>query len=175
MHVLSTKNFIELFKLIFNSPANAELTANDMKETADQLNIVIDNFFAAGPPMMDWAFRASPGKWSKKEIVGHLIDSAQVNLQRFVRCTYHENFKLIYAQVEWVQAQHYQEADISELFTLWRLLKLQIVMVLSAYPAERLQVQCDTGRETVSLHTVEWLAKDYLDHLNHHLNQILTP
>ena len=124
--------------------------------------------------MVDWTFRASPGKWSKKEIIGHLIDSAQVNLQRFVRCTYQENFKLVYAQVEWVHAQHYEQADINELLDLWRLLNRQITRVLADYPAGRLQVKCDTGRETESLHTVEWLAKDYLDHLNHHLSPILT-
>ena len=111
-----------------------------MKETADQLNNVIHSFFESGPPTVDWTYKASAGKWSKKEIIGHLIDSAQVNLQRFVRCTYQENFKLVYAQVEWVQAQRYQEAEIGELLTLWQLLNIQIVRVLSAYPAERLLV-----------------------------------
>jgi len=144
-----------------------------MKETADQLNNIIDNFFVNGPPKVDWEYKASPGKWSKREIIGHLIDSAQVNLQRFVRCTYQENFKLVYAQVEWVQAQHYQEADIPELLDLWRLLNRQIARVLAKYPADRLHAQCDTGKETETLHAVEWLAEDYLVHLNHHLNQIL--
>jgi hypothetical protein len=46
---------------------------------------------------------------------------------------------------------------------------------LENYPEDRLQIKCDNSKTTVSLHTVEWLAKDYVDHLNHHLNQIYGP
>ena len=121
---------------------------------------------------IDWESRPSPGKWSNKEIIGHLCDSAQINLQRFVRCTYEENFKLIYEQNEWVSAQHYQDMHINDLLQLWRLLNLQISRVLDNYPTNRRQAQCDTSKKETGLHTVEWLAQDYLDHLKHHLNQI---
>jgi hypothetical protein len=101
-----------------------------------------------------------------------LCDSAQINLQRFVRCTYEEKFKLTYEQDEWVAAQHYQEMNVADLLQLWRLLNLQISRVLDNYPADRWQVQCDTSKKEIGLHPVEWLAQDYIDHLNHHLNQI---
>ncbi|MEJ0080591.1 MAG: hypothetical protein WDM78_06450 [Puia sp.] len=65
----------------------------------------------------NWNYKAGPNKWSKKEIIGHLIDSAQINLQRFVRATYTENFKVTYEQMEWVDAQQYVHADIQELLT----------------------------------------------------------
>jgi hypothetical protein len=71
-----------------------------------------------------------------------------------------------------VQAQHYQEADIRDLICLWELLNRQIINILENYPENRLQAKCDNGKTTVSLHTVEWLAKDYVDHLNHHLRQL---
>ncbi|GAC1302733.1 MAG: hypothetical protein NVSMB24_07760 [Mucilaginibacter sp.] len=121
---------------------------------------------------IDWDFKPGAGKWSKKEIIGHLVDSAQINLQRFVRCTYEENFKLVYAQEEWVAAQRYQEAGIDELLTLWRSLNRQIVRVLEGYPPGRLTARCDSSKTGVSLHTVEWLAQDYVDHLQHHLKQV---
>ena len=95
-----------------------------------------------------------------------------INLQRFVRCTYEENFKLTYEQVEWVKTQTYQEAEIDELLSLWRSLNRQIIRVLRNYPVNRLQIRCDTGKTAVNLHTVEWLAQDYADHLKHHLKQI---
>ena len=120
----------------------------------------------------DWLYKDSPDKWSKKEVIGHLIDSAQINLQRFVKCTYEENFKLIYAQNEWVIAQHYQDANIDELLLLWQLLNRQIIRVLMNYPAGRLRVKCDNSKDIVSLHTVEWLVPDYLAHMQHHLKQI---
>jgi hypothetical protein len=98
-----------------------------MKGTILQLNEAIDEFLNSDIQSIKWAYKPVPEKWSKKEIIGYLIDSAQINLQRFVRCTYEENFKLVYEQVEWVQAQHYQEADIRNIIALWELLNLQII------------------------------------------------
>jgi hypothetical protein len=122
---------------------------------------------------VDWDLKSSANVWSKKEILGHLIDSANNNLNRFIRCTYEQNFKLVYAQNEWVSVQHYREAKTDDLLTLWRLLNKQIARVLSNYPDSMLQNTCDTGKGSVELHTVEFLAADYVKHLEHHLNQIL--
>ncbi|HTD98824.1 MAG TPA: DinB family protein [Mucilaginibacter sp.] len=139
----------------------------------EELVASIDQFInLTNKQPVDWESRPAPGKWSNKEIIGHLCDSAQINLQRFVRCTYEENFKLTYEQDEWVAAQHYQEMNIEDLLQLWKLLNLQIVRVLVYYPEERLQAKCDNSKKQVGLHTVEWLAQDYLRHLQHHLNQV---
>ena len=143
-----------------------------MKDIILQLNEAIDNFLFSNLQAINWDYKSAPDKWSKKEVIGHLIDSAQINLQRFVRCTYEEDFKLIYEQVEWVQAQRYQEADIRDLLGLWEQLNLQIIRVLQHYPANRLQAKCDNSKTTKSLHTVEWLAQDYVEHLKHHLKQV---
>jgi hypothetical protein len=89
-----------------------------------------------------------------------------------VRCTYEENFKLTYEQVEWVQAQHYQDEDINELLALWRLLNFQIIRVLKNYPPDRLGAKCDNNKFEVELNTVESLAQDYVGHLKHHLGQV---
>jgi hypothetical protein len=140
---------------------------------ADNLTSPINRFIQrvqSNP--IDWESKPAPGKWSNKEIIGHLIDSAMINLQRFVRCTYEENFKLIYEQDEWVAAQRYQEMDIDHLLELWQSLNLQIARVIDKYPPERLKAKCDNNKREVSLHTVEWLAQDYIGHLQHHLNQI---
>ena len=144
-----------------------------MATSVDNLMPKIDHFIkAVQAKPVDWESRTVPGKWSNKEIIGHLTDSAMINLQRFVRCTYEENFKLIYEQNEWVAAQHYQNMDIDDLLKLWQLVNLQITRVLSNYPANRLQAQCDSSKNGVGLHTVEWLANDYVEHLQHHLDQI---
>ncbi|MDB5090590.1 MAG: hypothetical protein JWR09_4584 [Mucilaginibacter sp.] len=144
-----------------------------MIDTINKLTDTIDDLLNADIDAIDWAHKPSSEKWSKKQIIGHLIDSAQINLQRFVRCTYEENFKLTYEQVEWVDAQHYQAANVDELLGLWKLLNLQIVRVLANYPTERLQAQCDSSKTTTSLHSVEWLAADYVVHMRHHLKQVI--
>ncbi len=143
-----------------------------MNEAIQEINNAIFDLFNIDIQSVEWDRKSLLEKWSKKEIVGHLIDSAIINLQRFVRCTFEENFKLIYEQVEWVEAQQYQQADIKELLILWRSLNQQIIRVLKNYPANRLQAQCDNSKTSINLHTVEWLAADYADHLKHHLKQI---
>ncbi len=148
------------------------LFKSNMKEIAKNLEKAMMDFLNADLLTKNWNYKAGPNKWSKKEIIGHLIDSAQINLQRFVRSTYTENFTLTYDQVEWVDAQHYISADIEELLELWRLLNRQIIRVLVNYPTQRLQIQSDTGKTSVCFHTVEHLAQDYVNHLNHHLNAI---
>ena len=143
-----------------------------IKNAVSDLGFAVDALFTINLRSVNWETKPGPDKWSKKEIIGHLIDSAQINLQRFIRCTYEEKLKLAYEQVEWVVANHYQEAGIDDLLSLWELLNLQIIRVLQNYPPNRLQAECDSSKGTVGLHTVEWLAQDYVVHLKHHLNQI---
>ncbi|MEO3407424.1 DinB family protein [Mucilaginibacter sp. CAU 1740] len=144
-----------------------------MNSTISKLNETINAVRQLKNQQVDWAHKASPLKWSKKEVIGHLIDSAQINLQRFVRCTYEEGFRLTYEQVEWVKAARYQHADIDDLIDLWALLNLQIARVLENYPADRLTAKCDNSKHEPNLQTVEWLAADYVEHMLHHLKDIL--
>lgn len=143
-----------------------------MKQTAQKLSTAVHDFLTVQAPGINWANQAAPGKWTNKQIIGHLIDSAHINLQRFVRCTYEDGFKLIYFQEEWVAAQHYNEADITELLKLWELVNLQIVRVLANYPTNRELAVCDNGRYEPSLNTAAFLAEDYIAHMQHHLNQL---
>lgn len=123
-------------------------------------------------PAADWEPRPGPGKWSKKEIVGHLIDSAQNNLRRFVVSQYQPNDNIIYRQDNWVSSQNYQAAPLDEVLALWRLLNLQIARTLENVPDDKRSNTCNTGKGDPELHTIEWLAEDYLVHLEHHLRQI---
>jgi hypothetical protein len=147
-----------------------------MRHQAVQLNEIIEAVFARADrsDLSRWSLRPAPGKWSKNEILGHLIDSAINNITRFVRGTHEEGFKVVYHQDEWVSAQRCQDADTRELLTLWRQLNRQIARILDRYPEERKQVVCDTGKEQVSLHSMAFLAQDYIDHLQHHLGQLET-
>ncbi|RFZ84640.1 DinB family protein [Mucilaginibacter terrenus] len=143
-----------------------------MIDVANQLKDVVNGFLGSRSALIIWNHTGAPGKWSNKQIIGHLIDSAHINLQRLVRCTYEECFKLVYFQDEWVQVQHYNDADIFELLQLWRLINMQIVRVLVNYPPNRISITCDNGRHEVSFVTVEFLANDYIAHIRHHLDQL---
>ncbi|MBB6127771.1 DinB family protein [Mucilaginibacter lappiensis] len=145
-----------------------------MNHVVQELSDTINEFQDIRSRAIDWETRPAPDKWSKKEILGHLIDSAQINLQRFIRCTYEENFRLTYEQNAWVTVQRYQEADIKDLIDLWTLLNKQIISVLKNYPLDRVDARCDNSKLEPNLQTVAWLANDYLEHLKHHQGQILS-
>ena len=120
----------------------------------------------------DWMKKSSPEKWSKKQILGHLIDSALTNLRRFVVTQYAQKQKIVYHQDDWVEIQQYQGADIAEMIALWRLLNLQLIRVINGMPDAKLQNICDTGKTNTEYHTLEFLLGDYITHLIHHLGQI---
>lgn len=115
--------------------------------------------------------KPAPGKWSKKEILGHLIDSASNNHHRFIRAQETDTlFFPAYDQDSWVEKQHYNEAVWAELIDLWRHYNRHLSQVVRHMPADRLRTQCTiTPNDPV---TLEYLVRDYLEHLKHHLKQL---
>ncbi|MCT4328753.1 DinB family protein [Elizabethkingia anophelis] len=120
----------------------------------------------------EWAYKNSPEKWSRKEILGHLCDSAFTNIRRFVVTQYKENENIVYDQDEWVKAQNYQNIPTAEVINLWKSLNYQIVHIVENMPDEVLQRSCDTSKTTPEILTLEVLIKGYIDHLHHHLKTI---
>ncbi len=116
--------------------------------------------------------KPAPEKWSKKEIVGHLVDSAMNNIQRFVRVQYTDPGKFVYQQDEWVKFQNYQDSNRDELIDLWKLLNLQLVRIWKSIPVENLDLKCDIGKDQEQVLDLKQLAEDYNEHLYHHRRQI---
>lgn len=113
-----------------------------------------------------------PGRWSKKEVVGHLIDSACNNHGRFVRGQLQSGQQFPgYEQDGWVRAGQYRLAPWAELIDLWRLYNSHIARVAEAMPPAARGFTCRVGGgEEV---TLEALFVDYVDHLEHHLRAML--
>ncbi|HEV7349767.1 DinB family protein [Telluribacter sp.] len=124
-------------------------------------------------PEPEFSRKESPLKWSKKETLGHLVDSAQNNIQRFVRSQYKTTPTLVYDQNEWVRLQNYEHYPTEELLPLWVVLNKHLCRVLEAIPADDLYKTCNVGKELAEEHTLLFLAEDYLSHLRHHLSQIV--
>lgn len=120
----------------------------------------------------EWSHKISPEKWSKKEIIGHLCDSALTNIRRFVITQYKENENIVYDQDAWVKAQNYQNVPISDLIGLWKFLNYQIVHTVENIPDEALKNTCDTTKTEPQVFTLEFIVKDYVEHLHHHLKAI---
>jgi len=127
--------------------------------------------------------RPAPGKWSPREIIGHLVDSASNNHQRFVRMRDRDDLVVEgYEQDAWVAAQRYQDAPWAELVLLWMTYNRHLARLMAATPAadrERVRhrhnldlrayrpVPADRGA------TLGYFMNDYVDHLEHHLAQVL--
>lgn len=124
-------------------------------------------------PALEFIAKPNPAKWSRQEVVGHLIDSAQNNLRRFIVGQYQFEPNILYEQEFWVQANNYQQEKQADIIELWKLVNKQICLVLASMPKENYFRLCNTGRETPSLHSIEWLAADYVRHLKHHINQVI--
>jgi hypothetical protein len=117
--------------------------------------------------------RPAPGKWSKKEILGHLLDSASNNHQRFVRAQLGpELCSPNYEQEAWVRQQAYGEMNWKQLVELWRLYNLFLAHVLERVSKELLSPPCKIGTRQVAPLTS--LVTNYLNHLSHHLGQLAT-
>ena len=114
-------------------------------------------------------YKPSPTKWTKQEILGHMVDSAQNNIRRFIVAQHEELPLIVYNQDKWVDAVNYQQYDSKDLIQLWRLLNKHIIAVLKNLTPALAERQCQTGGP----HTIEWLAEDYVKHLRHHLHQVL--
>jgi hypothetical protein len=121
--------------------------------------------------------RPAPDRWTIKQVIGHLIDSAANNHQRFVRAQFvgaaatGAEFRFPkYEQNQWVNSQGYDEILWSDLLELWRRYNLHLAHVIRHIPAHALSVRCMIGDYAPM--TLASLIEDYLVHLQHHLAKI---
>ena len=119
---------------------------------------------AAGKP-------SGPEKWSKKEVLGHLIDSASNNHQRFVRLQ-HDALLVMpsYQQSDWVRTQNYAGRPWRDLVELWLAYNRHLAHVIQRMDARAAgHIWRAPGKD----YRLDFLIEDYLTHLRHHVDQIL--
>ncbi len=147
-----------------------------MKQTQQELQQIITDFTSRISAIPENEFKAKPNptKWSKQEVLGHLIDSAQNNLRRFIVAQYAVSPPhIIYDQDFWVLSSDYGNSPKEETIQFWWLINRQIYRVLETMPSSSYSKVCHTDRNEMELHTLQWLATDYVKHMKHHLNQII--
>jgi DinB family protein len=142
--------------------------------TSEELTALINKSLTGFKDITEqqWNYKAAPGKWSKKEILGHLIDSAMTNLRRFIFTQFEQNRNIIYLQDEWVTVQDYQNRKTEDIIQLWQSINFHIAHTIAIIPVSKMNNTCDTGKGKPELHTLEFLTTDYVIHMKHHLDEL---
>jgi hypothetical protein len=114
--------------------------------------------------------KPAPNKWSKKEILGHLIDSAANNHQRFIRLQLERDINLPgYEQDGWVRVSRYQDLPWTEIIALWAAYNRHLATIIESIDPSALDHVWHSPEGDV---TLDFIATDYVRHLKHHLQQI---
>lgn len=144
-----------------------EIVAADLQQTVAQARPLLAKLTDE-----EAARNSRPGRWTRKEILGHLVDSASNNHQRFVRAALEGDLVFPgYDQAPLVELQRFREMDWNFLVDFWASYNRFLVHVISLLPAAKTKVVLSIGKNQPA--TLEWVAQDYVAHLKHHLNQIL--
>ena len=153
----------------FNGKINIELALQRLADHINNVPEILQDF-----SVEELAHRPSPGKWSKKEILGHLIDSAINNLKRFTDIQFlPQPYKVIsYRQNELVAINHYQDLPLAHLLDFWKTINQQIIYVVQNIPADKLDYPVDPQYDNGEMRSLGWIVCYYVAQLEDHLRQI---
>lgn len=118
-----------------------------------------------------FSFKPRPEKWSKKQIIGHLVDSATNNHHRLIRARIEEQPFISYDQVKWNRISNYNDMNSASLIELWTIYNKFIAKLIKEVPSEDLDRICRTGQNET--HALSYIIEDYVSHLEHHLRQVV--
>ena len=142
-----------------------------IKQAIIRLNFIIENVPSILTQITEkeMSEKPAPNKWSKKEVIGHLIDSATNNHQRFVRGQFEDNPEIHYDQGKWNECNFYQQIDSKQIISFWTIYNRHLIEIIKRIPPENLKRQIKVSE---NLLTIEFLFNDYVEHLEHHLRQV---
>jgi hypothetical protein len=141
-----------------------------LQSAAAEFSTLLDHAAAQLPQLTDTAARVD-GHWSPKQILGHLIDSAANNHQRFVRGQHvRELITPTYAQEQWVETEHFNDRDWTDLVQFWLAYNRHLLHILKHVRAEHRTAILHIGDNAPA--TLELVMIDYVAHMKHHLKQI---
>ncbi|MES2702680.1 MAG: DinB family protein [Bacteroidota bacterium] len=123
-------------------------------------------------PEDQFSHKPAPHKWSPKEEIGHLVDSATNNHQRFIRAQFQDTPFIVYAQDEWNNRSRYHDMPSAHIISFWEIYNRHLIEIVKRIPQDALQRKCLTN-EPQSV-TVEWLIIDYVAHQEHHLGKVVS-
>jgi hypothetical protein len=142
----------------------AEMLRRTVAHEEPLLRAINDSSASAGP---------GPSRWSKKQELGHLLDSAVNNRLRFVKAALEGRFEgASYDPQGWVDLGGYDQMPWADLVDLWKALNTALAALVARIPGERRTAECRIGESPVA--SLEFVVDDYIRHMQHHLDHILS-
>lgn len=141
------------------------------KKSIERLQFLCDTIPSLLTAIEEQNFSAKPNpeKWSKKEILGHLIDSATNNHHRLIRGQFENVPTITYEQNNWNKCNFYQQIGNKQLISFWTAYNKQLLELIKRIPQNKLENKV----QTENLVTLQFIIDDYVKHLEHHLKQIV--
>jgi hypothetical protein len=154
------------------SPSEKTMPTQIALHFRTEINSVHAALLALSPELADTPWRE--GGWTRKQIVGHMLDSAANNRQRFVRASIHGSFTgPDYAQDGWVAAHGYASQPWATLLHWWEVEHAILAAAVDCIPEERFDAICKIGENEPA--TLRWVVEDYFRHQRWHLSQLTAP
>lgn len=148
-----------------------ELTMAIAQDFRAELNAIHSELLALDPALAGVPWRT--GGWTRRQIVGHLLDSAANNRQRFVRAAIDGHYAgPQYAQDAWIAAHGYNAQPWETLLRWWEVEHEILAAAVDCIPDDRLESSCVVGEDAPV--TLRFLIEDYLAHQRGHLAQLKT-
>ena len=153
----------------FNEEINVAVAMDQLNDHVQQMAGRFEKFSKE-----ELLYKPAPNKWSRLEILGHLIDSAINNLKRFTEIQFQpQPYQVVsYRQNELVAVNNYQNFPVTHLLDLWKTLNQQIIYVVKNIPEEKLNFSVDPQYDNKEMKSLGWIICDYVAHLEHHLKQL---
>ena len=149
-----------------------------MIETINKLEqlLIITKEYLSKSSDKELKYKGAPEKWSKKEIIGHLIDSGINNIQRFTAVQFEKEPYRIrpMKQVELVKVNDYQNSEIEELLAFLMSINLRIKNLMILQNAQTLTTRIELYTKG-NISDLRYLMEDYVAHFEQHVNQIIKP
>ncbi|MGA3344538.1 MAG: DinB family protein [Terracidiphilus sp.] len=137
-----------------------------------ELELIQAALLALSPQLADTPWRN--GGWTRKQIVGHLLDSTANNRQRFARASIDGSYVgPEYAQDAWVAVHGYSGRSWETLLDWWRVEHEILASVADRIPEERFEASCTVGENAPV--ALRFLVEDYIRHQHWHLAQLTAP
>lgn len=142
-------------------------------EALERLKKIVEEippkFYAIGDE--EWNVHPQPEKWNKKQILGHLTDSAANNHHRFIRARYEKNPQIFYDPDHWVNLSHYAGMDHEKIIRFWTEYNRFICAIIENINPEDWSLSCNSTEDSPT--DLDFIFTDYVTHLEHHLAQII--